>query len=75
VLAALLECPVYLFYCYRLDDHYHMGLELFADRIELPRKSRNNDIENHVRNYASALEAQVTKAPLQWFNFFDFWSR
>jgi predicted LPLAT superfamily acyltransferase len=76
VLAALLECPVYMFCCYRrLDDHYHMGLELFADRIDLPRKNRNIIIENHVRRYASALEAQVTKAPLQWFNFYDFWSK
>lgn len=75
VLAALLECPVYLFSCYRAGDDYHMGLELFADRIELPRGSRNSVLENHVRHYASALETQVAKAPLQWFNFFDFWNR
>jgi predicted LPLAT superfamily acyltransferase len=75
VLAAVLECPVYLFYCYRLDDRYHMGLELFADRIELPRENRGAAIESYVRHYARALETQVTKAPLQWFNFFDFWSK
>ena len=75
VLAALLECPVYLFYCYRLDDRYHMGLELFADRVTLPRENRSAAIESHVRHYASALETQVAKAPLQWLNFFDFWSK
>jgi predicted LPLAT superfamily acyltransferase len=51
-----------------------MGLELFADRIELPRESRNSVLEDHVRHYASALETQVAKAPLQWFNFYDFWN-
>jgi predicted LPLAT superfamily acyltransferase len=73
VLATLLECPVYLLYCYRLDDHYHLGFERFAERIELPRNDRDRAIGEYVRAYANALEAQVALAPLQWFNFFDFW--
>lgn len=75
VLAAFLECPVYLLYCYHLHDHYQMGFELFADKMELPRQDRQKAIEAHVQRYATALEAQVTRAPLQWFNFYDFWSK
>jgi len=74
VLAAVLECPVYLFYCYRESDGYHMGLEQFARQIELPRKDRETALAGYVQRYADALEEQLVKAPLQWFNFFDFWS-
>ena len=73
VLAAVLECPVYLFYCYRATAGYYMGLELFADRIELTRKNRDSALTQYVGHYARALEDQVAKAPLQWFNFFRFW--
>lgn len=74
ILAAVLECPVYLLYCYRGDDGYHMGLEQFAEQIELPRADRDRVLAGYARRYADALEKQLLKAPLQWFNFFDFWS-
>ena len=73
VLAAVLECPVYLFCCYRKPAGYHMGLERFAGSIELPREQRQEVLAGHVAHYAEALERQVLRAPLQWFNFFDFW--
>ena len=32
-------------------------------------------VEEALRRYASSLEAAVRSAPLQWFNFYDFWKR
>ena len=40
ILAALLECPVYLFFCLREPDGYRIHLEPFAERIVLPRAER-----------------------------------
>jgi predicted LPLAT superfamily acyltransferase len=38
------------------------------------RKEKQRNYEPQAQKFASALEAQVRKAPLQWFNFYDFWS-
>lgn len=73
VLAHLLECPVYLFFCLKEADGYRIHLEPFAERVVLPRKGRQTAITDYVEHYARRLEAYCMKAPLQWFNFFDFW--
>lgn len=73
VLAALLECPVYLFTCLREADGYHVTFEPFAERIELPRKTRQEALAGYARRYAEHLEKLCLRAPFQWFNFFDFW--
>jgi predicted LPLAT superfamily acyltransferase len=73
ILASLLECPVYLFFCLRENDGYHIYLELFADRIQLPRKERLHRLEAYLQQYATRLESHCLKAPYQWFNFYDFW--
>jgi len=74
VLANLLRCPVYLLHCFKMGDDYHLGMELFEDEIRLPRKERQQAYEMAAQKFAGALEKQVASAPLQWFNFFDFWS-
>ena len=73
VLASLLRCPVYLMHCYRKDDGYHLGMELFAEEIRAQRDGRHRTYRREVERFAAALERQVRCAPLQWFNFFDFW--
>lgn len=73
LLASLLECPVYLFFCLREEDGYRIHLEHFAERIELPRKTRRQSIDAYVQRYAARLESYCLRAPYQWFNFFDFW--
>jgi predicted LPLAT superfamily acyltransferase len=74
VLATLLQCPVYLLHCYRANDEYQLGMERFADEIRPSRSGRNAAYQQHAQRFATALEAQVVRAPLQWFNFYDFWS-
>lgn len=73
VLARLLQCPVYLMHCFRTGQAYRLGFEFFADRIRPERTGKGRSYDREVQRYATALETQVRKAPLQWFNFYDFW--
>ena len=73
ILAHLLECPVYLFFCLKRAGRYAMHLERFADRVVLPRHDRAGAIDRYVGQYAGRLESYCREAPFQWFNFFDFW--
>ena len=73
ILAHLLDCPVYLFFCLKQGRRYHIHLERFAERVRLPHGERLAAIEAHVARYAQRLEWYCRAAPLQWFNFFDFW--
>ena len=74
ILAALLGCPVYLLFCPREGGVYRLYAERFADRIDLPRNNREAVLDGWSANYAGRLEHYALKAPLQWFNFFDFWA-
>jgi len=77
VLGYLLGCPVYLFFCLKEEkrhgQRYRITLEPFAERIELPHRGRQAAIDAYVAQYARRLEWYCREAPLQWFNFFDFW--
>lgn len=75
VLATLLQCPVFLLHCFQLDGEYRLGYEFFAEEIGADRNSREQDYKNSAQKFATALEKQVIRAPLQWFNFFDFWGK
>jgi len=74
VLANLLRCPVYLMHCFKLDGEYTLSFGLFAEEIRPLRSNRKRTYANEVQKYATSLESQVSRAPLQWFNFFDFWA-
>lgn len=74
ILAAALHCPVYLtFGLYRGDNRYDLYCEPFAERIDLPRKQREQALAASVQRFAERLEAFVRRAPDNWFNFYDFW--
>jgi predicted LPLAT superfamily acyltransferase len=74
VLASLLGCPVYLLFCLRLRGQYRIFVEPFADPLFLPRTGRREALEEAVWRYAERLEYHCRLAPLQWFNFYDFWA-
>src|SRR5262245_40626786 len=73
VLAALMGCPVYLMFCLREGDGHAVYFEHFADRIELPRRNRAEFLAELAARYAQRLEHHCLRAPLQFYNFFDFW--
>ena len=73
VLAGLLHCPVYLLHCFRIEEHYRLVIEFFEDEIRLTGKNKQQAYERAAQKFALALEKQVARSPLQWFNFYDFW--
>lgn len=74
VLAHVLECPVYLFFCTRGEAGYDIHLEPFAERIALPRVGRSEAAAAWAGRYAARLGDYATRFPLQWYNFYDFWA-
>jgi len=73
VLAALLECPVYLLFCLRREGVYTIYFEAFSERIEWTRAQRDSVIAAAAQRYAGRLEHYLRLEPLQWFNFYPFW--
>ena len=73
VLAALMECPVWLLFCRKEGKRYRLTVEPFAERIVLPRGARNAALAGHAARYAARLQAHALADPFQWYNFFDFW--
>jgi predicted LPLAT superfamily acyltransferase len=74
VLASVLRCPVYLLHCFPADGRFILRMDRFAQCLEMPRQDRADWFASQTAAYASALQAQVLRAPLQWFNFHDFWA-
>lgn len=75
LIASLLRCPVYLvFGLYHDPNRYDLYCERFADRIDLPRKGRDEALRQWAARYAERVEHHARKAPDNWFNFFDFWA-
>ena len=75
VLAGILDCPVYLIFCIKHQDRYHVYLESFRKTMKLPRKNRREELKLIIQEYANRLAYYAQKEPLQWFNFFDFWRK
>ena len=75
ILASVLKCPIYLvFGLYFEPNRYELFCEPFCDRIELPRRGREEALKEVVSRYAERLEVYCRRAPDNWFNFFDFWA-
>jgi len=75
LLAHALKCPVYFVAgVYTRPNHYALHFELLADEVKLDRKQRETALARYAQSYASMLETYARSAPLNWFNFFDFWS-
>jgi predicted LPLAT superfamily acyltransferase len=73
ILANLLRCPVYLLFSLRAGRTSEIHFELFRESILLPREGRDEVLAGLVADYARRLEYFCLRAPLQWFNFYDFW--
>jgi predicted LPLAT superfamily acyltransferase len=74
VLAGLLGCPVLFMVGLRRGERaYEIHVERLAEKLELPRAGRGEAVARHCQAYADRLAAYCAQAPLQWFNFFDFW--
>jgi predicted LPLAT superfamily acyltransferase len=74
LIASALGVPVVL--CaglYRGGNRYDLHFEVFAERIAIDRRARAEELARIVGRYAERLERITRLAPLNWFNFYDFW--
>jgi predicted LPLAT superfamily acyltransferase len=72
-LAAALACPVLFMVALRTGDRaYSIDVELLANRIDLPRRGREQALVSCCQAYANRLARHCLRAPYQWFNFYDF---
>jgi predicted LPLAT superfamily acyltransferase len=73
-LAAVLRCPIYLtFGLFHAPSTYALSCEPFAERVELPRGRREQELAALTQRYADRLGEHAKRAPLNWFNFFELW--
>jgi predicted LPLAT superfamily acyltransferase len=74
LLGQVVGCPIFLMIALRVDERrYEVFTEKLADSVKLPRSERDKYVSELVTAYASRIEHFCLKAPLQWFNFFDYW--
>ena len=75
IMAGVLGCPVFtVFGTFEAPRRYVLRCELFAERVELPRRQREQALHDYAQRYAARLEGYARRAPDNWFNFYDFWS-
>ena len=73
VLSSVLGCPVYLMFGLKEQGRFRVHFEPFTDGQPLPRQGRQEILASRVQAYADRLQHHCLRAPLDWFNFFDFW--
>lgn len=74
MLARMLQCEVQLMFSYRRGQKVYFERVPFAQQVTLPRRNPDEELSRYAQQYASALERQCAQAPLQWFNFYPYWS-
>jgi predicted LPLAT superfamily acyltransferase len=74
VLASILQCPLCLMFSARVGDAYEIVFEQLRESVRLPRQGRDAALAQLAGEYAQRLEYHCRRAPLEWFNFYDFWN-
>lgn len=68
MLASRMNVPVLFVYVMKeTDKHYH----LYSRKAQF----KNRDAQGLLKEYTQSLEWMLSKYPLQWFNYFDFWEK
>ena len=75
ILASLLKVPVLAIFCYRYQRHFDLHIHPLAEKVEFPRATRMQAMQHLTRRYVALLEQHCVRAPYQWFNFYQFWSK
>lgn len=74
IMANLLEVPVYCLFSLQKHNRCLICFELFAQKIIVPRVRRQRAIHSYAQKFATRLERECVKFPLQWYNFYNFWA-
>jgi predicted LPLAT superfamily acyltransferase len=73
VMASVLGCPLYAMFATRQGGGHELHFEPLREQVSLPRRGREQALAELAADYARLLEHHVRRAPLEWFNFYDFW--
>ena len=73
ILSSVLDAPIYLIWGLKPNGRYQFYFEHFCDKLNLPRKERQQALQIAVQHYAKRLEHHCLISPLDWGNFYDFW--
>lgn len=74
ILASTLKAPVFMVTGLRNKTGFDIYFDSLSDTLP-SRKERSAWILKTAQQYAQRLERYTLQAPLQWFNFFDFWQQ
>lgn len=75
ILANALAVPILLLICIKQQGNYHVYFEKLSEGGKVTRSEREAFIHKMANRFAERLEYYTCKAPLQWFNFYDFWQK
>jgi predicted LPLAT superfamily acyltransferase len=73
ILANLIGCPLLFLGCVREGKGHVVRFETLAERVQLPRATREAALQEWAALFAARLEALLVRAPYDWFNFYLFW--
>ncbi|MRG46052.1 lipid A biosynthesis acyltransferase [Chitinophaga sp. SYP-B3965] len=72
VLACTFRVPVSLVFAFKeTTNHYH----LYATEPTVYQAVKQGGLEKSMQDFVHVMEEKVKKYPLQWFNYYDFWSK
>ena len=75
VMAKVLGCPLIGLFCTKQGSGYHVDFELIASQVIFNKNNKNEVINQLAENYVESLSEHVKTAPLQWYNFHEFWNQ
>ena len=74
-IASIVHVPIILFFpLYMGKNRYAIYFEELSGPLWPARNERDQVVTELMQRYATRLEYYIRKAPLNWFNFYDFWA-
>lgn len=72
LLACTFRVPVSLVFAFKeTTSHYH----LYATEPTVYQSARQGGVDKSIQDFVQVMEDKVRRYPLQWFNYYDFWSK
>jgi predicted LPLAT superfamily acyltransferase len=72
LLASTFRVPVSLVFAFKeTSKHYH----LYATEPKVYQGAKQGGLERSMQDFVEVVEEKVKAYPLQWFNYYDFWSK
>jgi len=73
IIASVFRAPIVVVFGIYVNGQYEVHCEELFESFHLPRKNRDEALQQGMQRYADRLEYYVRQTPNNWFNFYDFW--